>query len=512
LLVAWLVVALLLLELGALLIQLHRERANPYIIAFRNGSPIPSQPKLAVNNDMRGYYPQKIGGWDSLPNNFASNPSGWQVYEKSIHNSEARDADGREPWTDFAGLTDEAKEIYAVMRSSGILALDNSFSLQETYGPYKGLFEGCQKHATLFLMRRTGAWEDVCNGLRLAEQQGNAQEIQTTFPVVQTNMFPLEALCLPPAHENGKGMRRYVIYKAHPDKIAETLMKQMPEDSLWDIPFYRYKPALNNPSFSTNGFGLRSGEIIIPKPEKTFRILCIGGSTTEEGSSNETTYPSLLESCLQQHFPDRIVEVVNAGVSGITSDWHLLRLQDYLKFDPDLVIMHLGVNDIWRRYNTKWLFSLLASHSHFIHLLLTSMGDQNRYDTSLDNTRLCLELMTMFFQQHGAAVAFASIAHPSLDHISSKEAQYYNYQAWSKWELPSFSFHRYVNDIESSNKMLEELSKSRNAFYIPVAETITGTTNIFWDFCHLTQDGITIKAAIMCEFVKEILDMHDAMN
>jgi hypothetical protein len=44
-----------------------------------------------------------------------------------------------------------------------------------------------------------------------------------------------------------------------------------------------------------NSFGFRSPEIEVPKPEGKFRIVCVGGSTTNAGRTNDTTYPALLE-------------------------------------------------------------------------------------------------------------------------------------------------------------------------------------------------------------------------
>lgn len=105
-------------------------------------------------------------------------------------------------------------------------------------------------------------------------------------------------------------------------------------------------------------------------------------------------------------------------------------------------------------------------------------------------------------------MVFASIAHPSTDLISKAEKQYYTYQAWHKWELSAFSFGHYVDDIECSNKMLQDISKKYNAFYIPVAESIKGTTNIFWDFCHMTQEGINAKAKIIATFLEKPLEQQ----
>ena len=48
-----------------------------------------------------------------------------------------------------------------------------------------------------------------------------------------------------------------------------------------------------------NSYGFRTHEFQVPKPEGMVRIICIGGSTTFAGRTNEDTYPALLEASLR---------------------------------------------------------------------------------------------------------------------------------------------------------------------------------------------------------------------
>lgn len=77
--------ALLVLELGALLAQLYVERSNPYIIAFRDGLslPVSGPPVFTTSND--GYFPIEIGGWDTLENNCPLNFSHTMVQQWFLH-------------------------------------------------------------------------------------------------------------------------------------------------------------------------------------------------------------------------------------------------------------------------------------------------------------------------------------------------------------------------------------------------------------------------------------------
>lgn len=59
---------------------------------------------------------------------------------------------------------------------------------------------------------------------------------------------------------------------------------------------------------------------MVPKPRDKYRIICIGGSTTFEGSTNNSTYPALLENKLNNYFHCDRIEVLNCGISGLNQE------------------------------------------------------------------------------------------------------------------------------------------------------------------------------------------------
>jgi len=123
---------------------------------------------------------------------------------------------------------------------------------------------------------------------------------------------------------------------------------------------------------TTNSWGFSDVEW---SPEKTAgvpRILCLGGSTTECGSTRAEhgRYPELLERTLEAR-TGRDVEVLNAGIAGWTSAEILgawfLSLQDLA---PDVVVFHEGVHDLeprlWRGFlpdYTSWRVPLVGGEA-----------------------------------------------------------------------------------------------------------------------------------------------------
>ena len=101
--------------------------------------------------------------------------------------------------------------------------------------------------------------------------------------------------------------------------------------------------------FKINEFGFRSSAMkTAAKPQDTYRIFFLGGSTTEEiFLPEEKTFPARVEQKLSEKFPGKRFECVNGGISGyLAADTLALLLYKVLYYEPDLVIVTLGVNDL----------------------------------------------------------------------------------------------------------------------------------------------------------------------
>ncbi len=95
------------------------------------------------------------------------------------------------------------------------------------------------------------------------------------------------------------------------------------------------------------------------KSPKTFRIFCLGGSTTA-GFPYEMTvpFPQQLKFMLQENQPDKNFEVINLGLSAINSFTVLDWLPEILGHDPDLVLIYMGHNEFYGAYGTGSNISL----------------------------------------------------------------------------------------------------------------------------------------------------------
>jgi lysophospholipase L1-like esterase len=97
-----------------------------------------------------------------------------------------------------------------------------------------------------------------------------------------------------------------------------------------------------------NSVGFRGTEVRSdPAARNAYRILCIGDSITFGfNTDQDDSYPAQLDRVLSANFPEKDIEVINAGVPGWTWLQGLRFLERRgLSLEPDLVLMAHGTND-----------------------------------------------------------------------------------------------------------------------------------------------------------------------
>jgi len=114
--------------------------------------------------------------------------------------------------------------------------------------------------------------------------------------------------------------------------------------------------------FDLNSEGFRGPEFSKDKPDNTYRIITVGGSTTfGSGVTDENTWPRILEKKLQnlsisknievvntssmyQHNPKQVVDFSSCS-SGGCFDSKLIK-EKLIHYTPDLVIVYSGIDDV----------------------------------------------------------------------------------------------------------------------------------------------------------------------
>ena len=90
-------------------------------------------------------------------------------------------------------------------------------------------------------------------------------------------------------------------------------------------------------------------ERLIPL-KKGDRILFLGDSITQSGDDIDTGYVRLIRRRLAEKHADFGIEVLGAGISGNTVPDLQARLErDVLAKKPTIVVIYIGINDVWHR-------------------------------------------------------------------------------------------------------------------------------------------------------------------
>ena len=100
------------------------------------------------------------------------------------------------------------------------------------------------------------------------------------------------------------------------------------------------------------------------KTPRTFRIFCVGGSTTRGWPFHERlSYPYLLSLELKDVLPNRKIEVVNAGISATDSFSDVFLVGQIIRYSPDLILVYEGRNEATNiALHAGWRSQLLPFH------------------------------------------------------------------------------------------------------------------------------------------------------
>ena len=128
--------------------------------------------------------------------------------------------------------------------------------------------------------------------------------------------------------------------------------------------------------FNSNGF--RGEEFSEEKPSNVYRIFMVGGSTMlSSETSNDATIPSILQNMFDLKNLNTEIEIINSGISGgsTLSELELIKSK-LVKYEPDLIIMYDGWNDLSADYTVegtinKWAQVCAIGHEEKFDVIIT---------------------------------------------------------------------------------------------------------------------------------------------
>ncbi len=290
------------------------------------------------------------------------------------------------------------------------------------------------------------------------------------------------------------------------------------ERSLWDELHWSYHPNSRlhadfggeKQTFRINSHGFRSAEFTVEKPPGVYRIVCVGGSTTVAGSTNNTTYPALLEYHLQRLLGTDRVEVINTGISGLTSDGEKQKLATILSWQPDLIVESNGVNDIYylilRDYlETMPFWKWVLAKSALIAWCFPDIFRPSAAEMAAalrEQTMRNLQVIHDQAAEHKVDVVYLSFAYPTPELLEPEEREYFDSNARGLW-FRDVDYQTYVDYADLYNEILIRESRQRGWRVIPLHQRILGGCDMFWDTCHTTVVGRVEKVKIIANAIRD---------
>lgn len=298
----------------------------------------------------------------------------------------------------------------------------------------------------------------------------------------------------------------------------------------------------------------------VVKGNTTFRILCLGGSTTFcINLPRKERYPNILQAILQKHYSLIKIEVLNAGKDWYTTKHALINYATYYRYwKPDLIIVLQGINDLYRsfspprwaigEYNDQWSHFYGPSiqgakseppptfeqylYAHFLQKIINAWYPSFKFKSwfvSRTKTKhLAAEVdypleryvsIKMFERHLRAIVKYAKsdntdvllVSEPSLyeENMEQEEkgALWFGKEFCGRrvnaeqMEYPSYK--SLNNAMRMFNQTVKSVASSEDIIFVDAAKRMPHNLQNFVDDCHYTKSGVELLAQLISE---EIID------
>lgn len=511
----WLIMAAALMEVLARAREHQKWRDNPYILKPSENPGVPVAPALRETPPQDSTRPLSLENKNAVAaalQTMVQPPSPTPAWHIPRENEVPQDKEARRRL--FFGLNEKERDAFCRLHGETVVMRGKPGALPVVYGANEvaHMIRHLTGSPSGFVLRHTlfsGMLDALETSAGTCLQTGQPLAFEAPLPRF-SGLKPLECACL----MDGGGCTAQFIAT----DLKKLMALMSAPDSPWQVPLRFYKPNLKNAGpagdITTNSLGLRDRERSVPKPAGTFRVLCIGGSTTEMGRDFDSTYPALLEKQLAGRYPGKNIEVINAGCSGAMTLDHFARMPLYLRLEPDLVIGYLGVNDLifgtgrWQLFG-PWLAT--AKNSALARLLF--QGGESFFEKRLEtlhkeNALANMRLLGALFRERGIPVVFCSIASPRPARLSPDQINYLDHDLYTQWKQDSLTFANYARHVEGHNQLVRSLCAGEQFYFADTGKNIDGGLDIFKDVCHFYHETIPLLADSV---FRETVPLFDAL-
>jgi hypothetical protein len=263
---------------------------------------------------------------------------------------------------------------------------------------------------------------------------------------------------------------------------------------------------------SINSMGFRGPELAPTKPENGIRIWVVGGSTTFDvfAPDDAQTWPALLQAKLTAARPDRVFEVVNAGIPGemIAGNQEDFELHAP-KVKPDILVYYHGPNDLRNvRFggpsppsgDLERQFALLRVARSAVNQrapqLPESWRDIRLSSHDLNELTARIDELLGAARRHGAKVLMSSHAYQHTPGNTGEEALS---ELGELCVLMQMHPDNVVHLYRDYNQMVRGMAERKNLPFADVQAAVPSDRMYWGDSLHFTTAGSEIAAQVMAD-------------
>jgi len=301
------------------------------------------------------------------------------------------------------------------------------------------------------------------------------------------------------------------------------------EDSVIIHDFYNrryYLPNFNSSvkkfNFFTNSWGMKYRQTPVSKAAGNYRILCLGSSPTLSGSSDETTFPGILEKELRKNYSVREFEVINAAVSGSQILNSLMNFAlDWRKLKPDMLIIDHNIDDIEEVLTPFYLKSYKSTNYFFtkqaytylkakvgivmlFDILSSRFFKQNKIseppEEGLAAFETKLESLVLLSKGMGCKVVILSCGIAPERYSTQEKNQLSNFY---NLYFTHFTAAGALKTIEAYNRIMHKVAERNNVIFIDMSNVVPKDSAHYKDLTHRTDLGNKVFADFLAKKLAE---------
>jgi len=267
---------------------------------------------------------------------------------------------------------------------------------------------------------------------------------------------------------------------------------------------------------------------IIPKPKDVYRIICLGGSTTE--GNRTSNYPEILQKMLNEKYPDKKIEVINAGKYYYNTEQLIIEYLFWLKeTEPDLIIVCEAIADVFSSFTMPpfaqspyrkdygHFYGPLGTvrypklFEEFVGSFLFADLRQPKLEAIYFNDfksqhafRRNLETLIEITQSEGIKLILSNQAHCySPNNDSDKDVLCLN-KSFLINEKQYADERSYYDAMELFNGIIKETAEKFSIPFVDQYPTFRGKRKVFTDSVHMTDKGHELKAKLFLNKIVEL--------